>query len=676
VKKIKPNLDFALITGVIAGFAGVAAQRLGTVPVYETDESYILQVAYEILHHGKLALPMYRYIGGNIDNVWHSFTPVYFYSLSAFLKVFGFGVAQGRAFNLISALFCLGMVYVIGRRMFNWRAGLIASVLIVSDPTVLQRARMVRNDYLAEAFALLAFYLYEVAEQRNRSGYYVAAGLAAGAGVMCHPSILYMVLAIAVLMLIKRRLKVLTSRCLYQFGAGVLAVCSYEIVYDAIDYRNLVQQYRGDNLHFSILSLSGLWNNLLNEPIRYIRWYRIYDVTFQTVPLGLLHLFQLLIAIALIYLAARAIHAGRLGPRINEPRVRLFVVTLTVMLFVGFILHKAGYYNIHLITWFSLGVGVLLSDALEEVWRLAGRVQSQPAAARTLAAATVALLVVSYASLLARQYRRYLTEAQSVDNASSTEINGLLAGAVPAGLCPVAVMAPVLWLAFPDLDHCFATIERRMSDQVRIDDQDFALIMRPKASDHWAWGLSENRHLLAELVETPYGNFDIYYTGTKPSYLAMPGKRYYFFRQWNGHATQDQVDAARTVWSPGESDFKDAAIREGFKASLVGASGNPESFTLPLTIQLKARTIYSIRLTAASSLAGLELLVTEAGAGRQLRQIPFEEQDGEAIATDLFRTLADDRITLTIHDPGNEHAKSVKCSSAEIREVSRIENPR
>src|SRR5262244_3836620 len=151
---VKRNWDLALFTSLAAGFAGLAGSRLGTYPVYETDESYILQVAYEILHRGKLALPMYRFLGGNIENVWHSFTPLYFFSLSGFLKIFGFGVLQGRVFNLIAALCCMTMVYLIGRRLFNWRVGLIAVVMIVSDPTVLQRARMVRNDYPAEAFSL------------------------------------------------------------------------------------------------------------------------------------------------------------------------------------------------------------------------------------------------------------------------------------------------------------------------------------------------------------------------------------------------------------------------------------------------------------------------------------------------------------------------------------------
>src|SRR5262249_61628200 len=122
-------------------------------------------------------VPVYRCLVGDNANVWHSFPPLYFFSRRGFFKVFGFGVLQGRVFTLAAAVCCLMMVFLIGRRLFNWKAGLIPVSMMISDPTVLQRARMVRNDYPAEAFALLAFYFYEVAQERKSSRYLVASGL-------------------------------------------------------------------------------------------------------------------------------------------------------------------------------------------------------------------------------------------------------------------------------------------------------------------------------------------------------------------------------------------------------------------------------------------------------------------------------------------------------------------
>ena len=154
ISRFKAKSDF--IVGV---FILVAAQGLGDVPVPQTDEAYTLQVPYEMLNRGQLSLPMYRYLGGNIENVWHSYTPVYFVLLSGFLKLFGWGLLQGRAFNLVTAVLTLLMTYSIGRRLFNWRAGMIAVMLLAADQTFFERSRLLRNDFAAASFAMLAFYL-------------------------------------------------------------------------------------------------------------------------------------------------------------------------------------------------------------------------------------------------------------------------------------------------------------------------------------------------------------------------------------------------------------------------------------------------------------------------------------------------------------------------------------
>src|SRR3989442_1002250 len=133
MRSLRRNHHYVILALVLTGFVYVGAQRLGTVPLPETDEAYTLQVPYEMLFHGKLALPMLRYLGGNIENVWHSYTPVYFVALTAFFKLVGWGLPQGRIFNLATAVLVLLMTYAIGRRVRDWKVGLIAVVLLVSD---------------------------------------------------------------------------------------------------------------------------------------------------------------------------------------------------------------------------------------------------------------------------------------------------------------------------------------------------------------------------------------------------------------------------------------------------------------------------------------------------------------------------------------------------------------
>src|SRR5262245_10318607 len=117
---LKRHFDCALAALVIAGFVLVGAQRLSDVLLPDSDESMMLQISYEMIYHGKLAFPMKSFYGGNIENAWHSLTPVSFAFLSGFMKLFGWGLLQGRTFNLLTAALVLLMTYIVARKLFSW----------------------------------------------------------------------------------------------------------------------------------------------------------------------------------------------------------------------------------------------------------------------------------------------------------------------------------------------------------------------------------------------------------------------------------------------------------------------------------------------------------------------------------------------------------------------------
>lgn len=548
-KSLRSNLDFGLATIVIGGFVMVASQRLGTVPVPEGDEAFTLQVPYEMLVRGKLALPMLRYLGGNIENVWHSFTPVCFLFLSGFLKLFGFGIVQGRAFNLMTAASTLLMVYLIGRKLFDWRAGLVAVVMLIGDQTFLERSRLLRNDYAAATFALLAYLLYEMAERRKSARLFAVAGLAAGAGVMCHTNILYMVAAICLLIVLGEGWRAFRSKKLYVFAGSALAVMAYEIVYDLIDYKNFLLQNRGDDLHFRVLGYAGFWQNLLEEELRYGKWYA-GGLMFPGLSQITLRVFQALTVLAIIYLVIACARRIKRGGMMSDPRVRVFIITLVVVLFHAVIVsHKRIYYFAHLAPWFALCVGILARDGLDLVSRFGRDAVPRAKLVHKVAIALVALAVTGYGLQLASQYRDYLTRVRNPELASFEEFTTVIRSIVPDELCPVAVKNPSVWLAFPEMDRCFATIEGRMREDLDIDGKDYALVTRPNFSLERTPRREGSRvssddarlddyHLLGEMRETPYGNLLIYYTGKDPRYFALEPKRYRFFGEVRGHTVE------------------------------------------------------------------------------------------------------------------------------------------
>lgn len=544
MKALKFNLDLVIVALVIGAFVAVAAVRLETVPVPEGDEAYMAQVTYEMLYRNKVAVPMMRYLGGNIENAWHSRTPVYFLLMRGFHKLFGFGLLQGRAFNLFTAALTLMMVYLAGRRLFDWRAGLIAVVLLIGDPVFFERSRLLRNDFAAAAFALLAFFLYEIAQERKSLKYYAASGLAAGAGVMCHINAVYMVIAIGVLILSREGWRALSSTTLYVFAASTLLVIAYEVIFAIVDYENFLLQNRGDDVHFRVFSSGGLWQNLLEERLRYLKWYT-GGLMFPGLPQTTLRIFQLLTIVAIIYLVIVVARLIKRGGVLSDPRARLFVVMLVTVMFHALIVsHKRVFYLAHIVPWFALAVSVMLRDGLDRLRSLGATQRSRARLAYGAAVVVITLAGLGYTFQLVSQGRRYLAEVRNPSLASFEEFTAAIREIVPADLCPVALKNPSVWLAFPEKDACFASIESRTKEQAYADiaGKDYALITRPNALPPGAENGAGGYHLIGEMSNTPYGNLLIYYTGTDPRYLGVKPKRYEFFGPAGGYTGRDPED--------------------------------------------------------------------------------------------------------------------------------------
>jgi len=204
--------------------------------------------------------------------------------------------------------------------------------------------------------------------------------------------------------------------------------------------------------------------------------------------------------------------------------------------------HKRIYYLAHLAPWFALCVGIFVRDVLDWIGSLRRAQMPRARLAFVAAVALIALAGAGYALQLANQYRDYLTRVRNPDLASFEEFKAVIRSIIPEEVCPVAVKNPSVWLAFPEKDDCFATIERRTKNDLDIDGKEYALVTRPNFSlDRAAKDEDaeqprlEGYHLLGEMRETAYGTLMIYYTGSDPRYQNLPTKRYQFYGETRGH---------------------------------------------------------------------------------------------------------------------------------------------
>lgn len=675
------NLDFVVIALVIAAFLFVASQRLGTVPVPEGDEAYMMQVTYEMLYRNKVAVPMMRYLGGNIENAWHSRTPIYFLLMRGFHKLVGFGFLEARIFNLLTAAATLVMVYLIARRRFDWRVGLVAVVLLAADVSFLERSRLLRNDFAGAFFALLAYYFYELAKDKESRRLYVASGLAAGAGAMCHTTILYMFGAIALLILLRNGWRAFTTSKLYLYAASALAVMAYEIIYALLDYKNFLLQNSGDKAHFTALSPAGLWENFLREPLRYQSWYgggETYPIS--NVPVTLLHLFQLLTVIALLYLIGIAVWRAKQGKALEDARVRLLVVTVVAILFFAFITsprRKSLLYMVHLSSWFALCSGVFVRDVLERFARLRFDSRHLSRLLYKAAVAALSLGVIGYALLFVRQNRTFIHQVRNPDLATFNDFAVTLRRIIPRGVCPLSITRPAVWLVFPEQDRCYATIEGRMEFRNDLDNNEYALLVPSRKADAWLGDSARKYHLLGEMENTPYGDIEIYYTGTNPQYLALPPQRYRFFGVRRGFVSEEQVADAREVWSPQLADLA-RALGEVSEMQSSGLMIRPppnddvgRGLIALAAIDLKPDHVYQLRATVKTS--GLwELVVVDEQTRAWIEQLKIAEGEEAETVESIFKAGGASKIKLALRSLAKRSAAPITISCINLREIASL----
>src|SRR5262249_48015705 len=158
---------------------------------------------------------------------------------------------------------------------------------------------------------------------------------------------------------------------------------------------------------------------------------------------------------------------------------------------------------------------------------------------------------------------------------------------------PVTKRSPVIWMAFPESDRCFASIETRMGEDADIRGQEYALVEPQKATRRVKE--YKNNHYLGELKDTVFKlALRIYYTGNDPRYLAIKPRSYTFFGWGRGHVSDMEVAASREVWYARPDEL--ARSVKG-----IGLEYSTESLTLYPTgrravvlasVDLKPETVY------------------------------------------------------------------------------------
>jgi 4-amino-4-deoxy-L-arabinose transferase-like glycosyltransferase len=165
------------VAAIVIAWALVCLPNLGVPSLWDIDEGHNFECVREMIEADSWVVPTFNYL-------LRTDKPALLYWLQiAAVSVVGLNEWAARLPSALSALVVLLTVYVLGRRMFSPRAGLLAGLVLTTSPGVVAAAHFANPDALLLACTTLTLALFWDDFQRGR-GWLVGVGLCAGLGVL------------------------------------------------------------------------------------------------------------------------------------------------------------------------------------------------------------------------------------------------------------------------------------------------------------------------------------------------------------------------------------------------------------------------------------------------------------------------------------------------------------
>lgn len=177
--------DLAFIAIMTLGVF-VRVYKFGNLPEgINQDEAYAGYEAYSLLKYGKdsygYSFPVYFIAWGSGMNVLES------YLMIPFIAMFGLKTWVIRLPQLIMAVFTLIICYLLMKRLFDKRAGLLAMFILAVVPWHIMLSRWALESNLAPAFLLAGFYFF--VKGMDKHVYYIVSAAMYGLSLYAYATI-------------------------------------------------------------------------------------------------------------------------------------------------------------------------------------------------------------------------------------------------------------------------------------------------------------------------------------------------------------------------------------------------------------------------------------------------------------------------------------------------------
>jgi 4-amino-4-deoxy-L-arabinose transferase-like glycosyltransferase len=263
----------AVVIVCLAAYLVISLSYLSVFPIVGEDEPWIAAAPHKLATEGVYGSDLFTgYYGVERHNYQHM--PVYPLLQAAVFKAAGTGVLQMRLLPVAFGFALLVVVFLVARQAAGARAGALAVglllVLRIADgggPTgilLLDRARINRYDIAVPVFGLLALWVFNRAEVRRSSTGYLASGVLVGLASLSHLYGIFWLVALATMLLIGRRWRVVSDSALWLLLAGIAITWLPWLAYIATGWSDYAGQMRFVSPRFDLTSLSFYTRNALH----------------------------------------------------------------------------------------------------------------------------------------------------------------------------------------------------------------------------------------------------------------------------------------------------------------------------------------------------------------------------------------------------------------------------
>ncbi len=157
---IKPTEKLIVCLWMVFCFL-VLSYKLGEVPPYHADENFYVESSLRMVESEDYITPVYH------EKKRFAKPILYYWMVASSYKIFGISLSSARLPSVLFGVLSIGLVFLMGCRLFDNRVGLFSAFILPSIYLHFQISRWSTTDMALSFFVLLALYLFVLLFQTN-----------------------------------------------------------------------------------------------------------------------------------------------------------------------------------------------------------------------------------------------------------------------------------------------------------------------------------------------------------------------------------------------------------------------------------------------------------------------------------------------------------------------------